>query len=150
MFKLVSYLAHDKAIIASYRFYNFFVGQKGNDFFMTVNYNETLNLPKTDFPMRGNLPEREPVIQKKWDDEKVYQGLIEKNKDKPTYILHDGPPYANGDIHIGHALNKILSEKTGQPIERIQIDTERDNFMGALEAKEYGLVDAVIAQRPSK
>lgn len=77
---------------------------------MAVNYNETLNLPKTDFPMRANLPQREPEILNKWEEEKVYCNLIEKNKDKPNYILHDGPPYANGDIHIGHALNKIIKD----------------------------------------
>ncbi|MCL2018438.1 MAG: isoleucine--tRNA ligase [Oscillospiraceae bacterium] len=73
-------------------------------------YNNTLNLPKTDFPMRANLPEREPLMLKKWEDERLYYKLADKNKEKPKYILHDGPPYANGDIHMGHALNKVLKD----------------------------------------
>ncbi|MGE5473638.1 MAG: isoleucine--tRNA ligase [Ignavibacteriales bacterium] len=75
-----------------------------------MDYSNTLNLPKTDFPMRANLPEREPEILKQWQEKDIYKMQMEKNKDKPTYILHDGPPYANGDIHIGHALNKILKD----------------------------------------
>ncbi|MDR2531949.1 MAG: isoleucine--tRNA ligase [Oscillospiraceae bacterium] len=73
-------------------------------------YNNTLNLPQTEFPMRANLPEREPLMLKKWEDGRLYYKLAEKNKEKPKYILHDGPPYANGDIHMGHALNKILKD----------------------------------------
>jgi len=72
------------------------------------NYAETLNLPKTDFPMKANLPEREPQILQKWQG--LYRKLWERNKDKPLFVLHDGPPYANGHIHIGHALNKILKD----------------------------------------
>lgn len=77
---------------------------------MPEDYGKTLNLPKTDFPMRANLPQREPEILKKWNDEKLYQKILEKNKNKPSFILHDGPPYANGDIHCGHTLNKILKD----------------------------------------
>ena len=66
---------------------------------MSVDYSNTLNLPKTDFPMRANLPAREPEILKKWQEEDLYGKLMEKNADKPSFILHDGPPYANGDIH---------------------------------------------------
>ena len=73
-------------------------------------YNATLNLPKTDFPMRAGLPKSEPVMLKQWDDEKVYEKLMELNERKPMFVLHDGPPYANGDIHLGHALNKILKD----------------------------------------
>ena len=73
-------------------------------------YNATLNLPKTDFPMRAGLPKSEPVMLKQWDDEKVYEKLMELNEGKPMFVLHDGPPYANGDIHLGHALNKILKD----------------------------------------
>ena len=62
---------------------------------MSVDYSNTLNLPKTDFPMRANLPTREPEILQKWQDEKLYENLMEKNADKPLFILHDGPPYAN-------------------------------------------------------
>ena len=69
---------------------------------------ETLLMPKTDFPMRGNLPNREPQIEQSWYDEKLYEKVLEKNQDKTPFVLHDGPPYANGNIHMGHALNKIL------------------------------------------
>lgn len=74
------------------------------------NYNDTMNLPKTDFPMRGSLPSREPELLKVWEDERLYDELMTKNEGKPLYVLHDGPPYANGDIHLGHALNKILKD----------------------------------------
>jgi len=77
---------------------------------MAQNYNDTLNLPKTDFPMRGNLPTKEPETLKKWESERLYYKMIEKNKGKPSFILHDGPPYANGEIHLGHALNKSLKD----------------------------------------
>ena len=75
-----------------------------------MDYNKTLNLPKTDFPMRGNLPKREPETLKKWEDDRLYYKMIENNKGKPKYILHDGPPYANGQIHLGTALNKTLKD----------------------------------------
>ncbi len=75
-----------------------------------MDYKDTLNLPKTDFPMKANLAEREPEILKKWFEGKIYEKIQEKNKNLNTYILHDGPPYANGNIHIGHALNKILKD----------------------------------------
>ncbi|MBI2876227.1 MAG: isoleucine--tRNA ligase, partial [Candidatus Tectomicrobia bacterium] len=71
---------------------------------------ETLNLPRTDFPMKANLPEKEPQILKMWEKEGIYQRIREKFAGQPQYILHDGPPYANGHIHIGHALNKILKD----------------------------------------
>lgn len=77
---------------------------------MSQDYNSTLNLPKTDFPMRAGLPKSEPVTLQKWEDNKVYDKLMELNEGKPLYVLHDGPPYANGDIHLGHALNKILKD----------------------------------------
>ncbi|MGL4801288.1 isoleucine--tRNA ligase [Cetobacterium sp.] len=71
-------------------------------------YGKTLNLPKTSFQMRANLPTKEPNILKKWEDEKIYEKGLQKGS--KTFILHDGPPYANGGIHIGHALNKILKD----------------------------------------
>ena len=77
---------------------------------MAQDYNSTLNLPATDFPMRGNLPKREPEILKKWEDSRLYYKMIEKNQGKPSYILHDGPPYANGEIQLGTALNKTLKD----------------------------------------
>ncbi len=73
-------------------------------------YNQTLNLPKTEFPMRAGLPQREPLFLEKWDTEKTYEALMKKNEGKPRFVLHDGPPYANGNIHIGTALNKIIKD----------------------------------------
>ncbi|WP_342472892.1 isoleucine--tRNA ligase [Metasolibacillus sp. FSL H7-0170] len=75
-----------------------------------VEYKETLLMPKTDFPMRGNLPANEPKIQERWNEQNIYQLVEERTKGRPHYVLHDGPPYANGDIHIGHALNKVLKD----------------------------------------
>ncbi len=75
-----------------------------------MNYKDTLNLPKTDFPMKADLPKREPEMLKSWQDNDIYGHIRKKFAGKPKYILHDGPPYANGDIHIGHALNKTLKD----------------------------------------
>ncbi len=75
-----------------------------------MDYKDTLNMMKTPFPMRASLPQREPEILQKMEDEKVYEKLMEHNEGKPLFVLHDGPPYANGDIHIGHALNKALKD----------------------------------------
>ena len=73
-------------------------------------HKSTLNLPQTDFPMRGNLAQREPKILKKWQQMDLYNKLRTVGKGREQFILHDGPPYANGDIHIGHAVNKILKD----------------------------------------
>lgn len=75
-----------------------------------MDYSKTLNLPKTDFPMRGNLPTREPEMQGWWDEINIYKKVQERTSGRPKFILHDGPPYANGDIHIGHALNKVIKD----------------------------------------
>jgi isoleucyl-tRNA synthetase len=75
-----------------------------------MEYKDTLLMPKTEFPMRGNLPKREPDIQAKWEEKDIYKAVQERTKDRPMFVLHDGPPYANGDIHMGHALNKILKD----------------------------------------
>jgi len=77
---------------------------------MPQDYNATLNLPKTEFPMRAGLPKSEPETLKNWEEEKIYEKLMEKNEGKPLYVLHDGPPYANGSIHLGTALNKVLKD----------------------------------------
>ena len=74
------------------------------------NYKDTLNLPKTGFPMRGNLAQREPEMLKSWQGSKLYQKIREHCKGRESFILHDGPPYANGDLHMGHAVNKILKD----------------------------------------
>ena len=73
-------------------------------------YGKTLNLPKTDFSMRANLPQNEPNIQKDVFENDLYEKMLKKNEGKTPFVLHDGPPYANGEIHIGHALNKILKD----------------------------------------
>jgi isoleucyl-tRNA synthetase len=77
---------------------------------MSIDYKDTLNLPQTDFPMKADLPKKEPEILNFWEKNLIYKKVQEKNKGKKKYILHDGPPYANGNIHIGHALNKILKD----------------------------------------
>ncbi len=75
-----------------------------------MEYKDTLLMPKTEFEMRGNLNKKEPFLQERWHKEDLYQKMQEKHADKPLFVLHDGPPYANGNIHIGHALNKILKD----------------------------------------
>lgn len=75
-----------------------------------MDYNQTLNLPKTEFPMRASLPAREPEFLARWEANDQYRQLMKNNEGKPLFVLHDGPPYANGDIHIGHALNKTLKD----------------------------------------
>ncbi len=77
---------------------------------MAQDYNATVHLPKTDFPMRAGLPQREPGMLQEFEDKGLYQRLMRKNQGKPKFILHDGPPYANGDIHIGTSLNKIVKD----------------------------------------
>jgi len=78
-----------------------------------MDYSKTVNLPKADFPMKADLPKREPVWLQQWDQEKVYEQALKKreaNRAEKTFVLHDGPPYANGHLHLGHALNKILKD----------------------------------------
>ena len=77
---------------------------------MAQDYGKTLNLPNTEFPMRANLPQREPETLEKWQKMDLYNQLQARNAEKPAFVLHDGPPFANGDIHLGHALNKILKD----------------------------------------
>ena len=77
-----------------------------------MNYKKTINLPRTDFPMRARLPEREPELLKRWKEIDIYKKILEKRKGKKTFILHDGPPYSNGHIHLGQALNKVLKDIT--------------------------------------
>ena len=75
-----------------------------------MDYKKTLNLPKTDFPMKANLVQKEPEISKRWEQEDIYSVIRNSSQGKPTYILHDGPPYANGHIHMGTAFNKVLKD----------------------------------------
>ena len=77
---------------------------------VSTDYRKTLNLPDTPFPMRGDLPKREPGWVKAWSDEGVYQRLRDARHGRPRFVLHDGPPYANGQLHVGHAANKILKD----------------------------------------
>jgi len=75
-----------------------------------TDYRATLNLPDTPFPMRGDLPKREPGWVTQWNDEGLYKQLRDARCNAPKFILHDGPPYANGQIHMGHAVNKVLKD----------------------------------------
>ena len=77
---------------------------------MAQDYKDTLNLPRTDFPMRANLTAREPKRLAHWESIDVYHRALEKNRDGPSFVLHDGPPFTNGHVHIGTALNKILKD----------------------------------------
>ena len=73
-------------------------------------YSKTLYLPQTDFPMRAGLPKNEPKIQSRWDEMDIYRELRKRSAGREKYVLHDGPPYANGNLHIGHALNKTIKD----------------------------------------
>ena len=75
-----------------------------------TDYKDTLNLPKTAFPMKGNLPNREPAMLRRWDEMDLYARLRQSGAGRPRFVLHDGPPYANGNIHIGHVVNKVLKD----------------------------------------
>ena len=75
-----------------------------------MDYGKTLHLPETEFPMRGNLPKREPELLAFWKDNDIYHKRLKKREGAKKFILHDGPPYANGKLHIGHALNKVLKD----------------------------------------
>ncbi|RKL68926.1 isoleucine--tRNA ligase [Salipaludibacillus neizhouensis] len=75
-----------------------------------MEYKQTLLMPKTEFPMRGNLPNKEPEMQADWESMRIYDKVQQRTEGRPMFVLHDGPPYANGDIHMGHALNKILKD----------------------------------------
>ena len=77
---------------------------------MAQDFNSTLNLPKTDFPMRAGLPKREPEMLKHWEELDIYNEMLKKNEGHPRFNLHDGPPFSNGDIHMGHALNKSIKD----------------------------------------
>lgn len=77
---------------------------------MTRDYRPTIFLPKTDFPMKGDLPNREPELLKRWEDLDLYALMMKKSEGRELFVLHDGPPFANGDLHLGHALNKILKD----------------------------------------
>ena len=120
-----------------------------------TDYKHTLNLPDTPFPMRGDLAKREPLMLKQWQERQFYQRIRAASQGRPRFVLHDGPPYANGDIHIGHAVNKILKDmivksKTlsgfdapyvpgwdchGMPIE-VQIEKKHGKHLPAAETQQ--------------
>src|SRR6185437_3764114 len=77
---------------------------------MSQNYKDTLNLPRTDFPMKANLAAREPEMLRTWEEKRLYQQIQKSRQDRELFVLHDGPPFANGDVHMGTALNKILKD----------------------------------------
>jgi len=77
---------------------------------MGQNYKDTLNLPRTDFPMKANLAAREPEMLRNWEEERLYQEIQKLRESRELFVLHDGPPFANGDVHMGTALNKILKD----------------------------------------
>ena len=77
---------------------------------MAQDFNATINLPKTGFPMRAGLPAREPQMLKHWEELDIYNEMLKKNEGKPRFNLHDGPPFSNGNIHMGHALNKAIKD----------------------------------------
>ena len=79
-----------------------------------MEYKNTIITPKTAFPMKAGLPNREPGMLEQWENMDLYGQLLEKNRDCPRFVLHDGPPFSNGDLHMGHALNKTLKEVGGQ------------------------------------
>ena len=131
-----------------------------------ADYKDTLNLPHTDFPMRGNLAQREPEQVKRWLEMDLYGKLRKAGEDSPKFILHDGPPYANGDIHLGHAVNKILKDmivksKTlsgfdapyipgwdchGLPIE-LQVEKKKGKAGGKISAADFRKACREYAQR---
>ena len=75
-----------------------------------INYKDTLNLPRTNFPMKASLQQKEPLIQKSWEKENLFGKIREKSRNREKFLFHDGPPYANGPIHLGHLLNKVLKD----------------------------------------
>ena len=128
-----------------------------------ADYKKTLNLPDTPFPMRGDLAKREPLMLKAWQEQQLYERIRAASKGRPKFILHDGPPYANGDIHIGHAVNKILKDIIvkskslsgfdapyvpgwdchGMPIE-IQIEKEFGKGLGVAEVQQKSRAYAAV------
>src|SRR5436305_11604493 len=97
-------------------------------------YSKTLYLPQTEFPMRAGLPQREPEILKSWTDIGLYDRLRQASAGRAKFVLHDGPPYANGNIHIGHALNKILKDVVTKSQQMLGFDS---NYVSVCDC--YGL-----------
>ncbi|HVE13487.1 MAG TPA: class I tRNA ligase family protein, partial [Elusimicrobiota bacterium] len=130
-------------------------------------YSDTVHLPKTDFPMKGDLPKREPGWLAMWEEKGVYQRMLGKAEGRPAFVLHDGPPYANGHTHIGHALNKILKDMTvksqalmgkrapyvpgwdchGLPIEHALLKEKKMSKRGVKDVNEFRAEARAFAQR---
>lgn len=121
-----------------------------------VDYKDTLNLPRTDFPMRANLPVREPDRVEQWKQTRLYERMLERRADAPLFLLHDGPPYANGEIHLGHALNKILKDivlkfkgltgyrtpyRPGWDCHGLPIELQVEKKLGRSKKAELGVVE---------
>ena len=103
-----------------------------------TDYQKTLNLPQTDFAMKAGLTQKEPQMLARWQNDKIYQSIRQKAQGATPFILHDGPPYANGHIHIGHALNKILKVVTDSTFAAI-----RQNFLYITEFTIAGLPNSI-------
>src|SRR5437899_10084200 len=86
------------------------INDLGESTLVPLELKSTINLPRTGFPMKANLPQNEPKIMARWEQMRIYERIREVRQDAPSYVLHDGPPYANGPIHLGHALNKCLKD----------------------------------------
>src|SRR5687768_4872335 len=119
-------------------------------------YSETLFLPKTDFPMRAGLPQKEPELLARWAKLDLYQRLREEARGRTKFVLHDGPPYANGNIHIGHSLNKILKDivvkfqhlagyrapyRPGWDCHGLPIEHEVEKKLGRAKKAELGVIE---------
>ena len=100
-----------------------------------MDYRETLNLPQTKFKMKANLTQREPMVLKRWEKENLYQQLQQAAAERPLFILHDGPPYANGNIHLGTAFNKVLKDI----ILRSNLTTHLDVVVPGQGGLDYGV-----------
>ena len=86
------------------------INHLGEKYRVPLELKSTINLPKTGFPMKANLPQNEPKVLARWEEMHIYEGIRQTRQGAPVYVLHDGPPYANGPIHLGHALNKCLKD----------------------------------------
>src|SRR5579863_9628531 len=106
-------------------------------------WSATVRLPKTEFPMKGDLAKREPELLRVWADAGLYERLQERQKGRPAFVLHDGPPYANGHIHIGHALNKILKDMT---VKSHALDGKRAPFVPGWDCHGLPIEHALLKE----
>src|SRR5580704_11274395 len=109
-FSIRAQLSSLRRRIASCSLYNEKIQSVGRTFRVPMDLKSTINLPKTGFPMKAGLPQNEPKMLARWEEQRIYDRIREVRKGAPTYVLHDGPPYANGPIHLGTALNKCLKD----------------------------------------